>query len=221
MEINKKLCKCGCGNYVNKNYLRGHNCRGRQLTTEHKAKISKAGIGKTSGMKGKHLSDEAKKKISSFQTGLVRSPETRHRMCLAQKVRGRKFNKEKERETKKAYYQNHKEEHSNRRRAWRKSNPTQVRNHNRKRRALKYQTQVDPINEKLVYLRDGWVCQHCKKRVNKNLKHPNPMSASLDHIIPLSKGGTHTYNNVQLAHLSCNLSKRDNILPQGEQMRMF
>ena len=47
------------------------------------------------------------------------------------------------------------------------------------------------------------------------------MAASLDHIIPLSQGGTHTYNNVQLAHFLCNISKRDSLLPQGEQLRIF
>lgn len=36
--------------------------------------------------------------------------------------------------------------------------------------------------------------------------------ATIDHIIPLSKGGTHTYNNVQLAHYICNSKKSDKIL---------
>ena len=34
-----------------------------------------------------------------------------------------------------------------------------------------------------------------------------PGTESLDHIIPLSKGGSHTYENCQLAHLSCNQRK--------------
>jgi 5-methylcytosine-specific restriction endonuclease McrA len=32
---------------------------------------------------------------------------------------------------------------------------------------------------------------------------------TVDHIIPLSKAGTHTWNNVQLAHLLCNSFKND------------
>lgn len=39
---------------------------------------------------------------------------------------------------------------------------------------------------------------------------------TLDHIIPLSKGGTHTWDNVQLAHMSCNAGKCDR-LSGGEQ----
>ena len=32
---------------------------------------------------------------------------------------------------------------------------------------------------------------------------------TVDHIVPLSKGGTHTWNNVQLAHMACNSGKCD------------
>lgn len=55
-----------------------------------------------------------------------------------------------------------------------------------------------------IYERDRWVCGICHSKVNRKAKYPHPMSASLDHIIPLAKGGTHTRDNVQLAHLVCN-----------------
>lgn len=32
---------------------------------------------------------------------------------------------------------------------------------------------------------------------------------SIDHVIPLSKGGVHSWDNVKLAHRRCNLIKRD------------
>jgi len=145
-------------------------------------------------------------------------------------------NKKRIRAQQKAYYQANKEKIITQVKIWQKVNSEKIkvrkrvyreanlenrREAERKRRALKYQTEVEAINEKMVYFRDGWICQHCKRRVNKRFKFPNPMCASLDHIIPLSKGGTHTYNNVQLAHLSCNASKQDKILLQGEQLRIF
>jgi len=58
-----------------------------------------------------------------------------------------------------------------------------------------------------IYRRDDWVCQICKKPVDKTLSFPDPYCASLDHIVPLSRGGTHESRNVQLTHLSCNTSK--------------
>lgn len=121
----------------------------------------------------------------------------------------------------KEYSHLHKEIYRKRAKKYKELHREAYRDHQHKRQALKYQTQSEPINEKVVYLRDGWICQHCKKRVDKRLKHPNPMCASLDHIIPLTKGGSHTYDNVQLAHLQCNVNKHTNILPQGEQLRIF
>lgn len=35
----------------------------------------------------------------------------------------------------------------------------------------------------------------------------DPMMVSLEHIIPLSRGGEHSYANTALSHLRCNLSK--------------
>lgn len=58
-----------------------------------------------------------------------------------------------------------------------------------------------------IFERDGWKCQLCGKRVDKTLVHPNPFSASLDHVRPIARGGGHTRVNCQLAHLRCNLSK--------------
>lgn len=53
-----------------------------------------------------------------------------------------------------------------------------------------------------VYKRDNGICQLCGKWVM-------PKHASIDHIIPLIKDGTHTWDNVQLSHIRCNLVKGD------------
>jgi len=133
----------------------------------------------------------------------------------------RKANPKKVAECKKAYREANSEKVKASHIAYHKAKPEKKRESNRKQRALKYETRVEIITEKIIYVRDALVCQHCKKRMNKNLKWPHPMSPSLDHIVPLSQGGTHTYGNIQLAHLSCNLSKHNKVLPQGEQMRIF
>jgi hypothetical protein len=62
-----------------------------------------------------------------------------------------------------------------------------------------------------IYERDSWICQLCNEPVDKTLKYPNLMSASLDHILPVSLGGAHTTVNVQLAHLGCNISKGNRV----------
>lgn len=133
----------------------------------------------------------------------------------------RKANPEKVKAANKAYREAHPKETKARNKAYREFHPEKKRESERKRRALKHQTRTEAINDKMVFLRDGWICQICHKKVDKKLKYPNPMCATLDHIVPLNEGGTDMYNNVHLAHFVCNASKQDNILPQGEQLRMF
>lgn len=56
------------------------------------------------------------------------------------------------------------------------------------------------------------VCGICGQPVDKSLKWPHPLSACVDHIIPLDKGG-HPFalDNLQLAHMTCNRDKSDKL----------
>lgn len=87
-----------------------------------------------------------------------------------------------------------------------------------RKRARKYGVHYEYINPRTIYTRDKWKCGLCHKRVNSNLAYPDPMSASLDHLIPMSRGGPHAPANVQCAHLSCNMTKRDG--GHGEQLAL-
>lgn len=80
-----------------------------------------------------------------------------------------------------------------------------------KRRALKRKLPADNIRPREVYERDGWICQICMQPVDETVKWPDPMSPSLDHVTPLSKGGHHVWENVALAHLDCNVRKGDRV----------
>lgn len=54
----------------------------------------------------------------------------------------------------------------------------------------------------------GDVCAICGRPIDKTLKFPDPMSASVDHIIPIAKGGHPSDpQNLQLTHLICNQMK--------------
>lgn len=78
-------------------------------------------------------------------------------------------------------------------------------NHGSSLKRLVAESRGDRFKREEIYLRDKWVCQICHKKVNKKLKYPHPMSPSIDHILPIAQGGTHTKDNVQLAHLECNV----------------
>jgi len=58
------------------------------------------------------------------------------------------------------------------------------------------------------------VCGICGKPVDKSLPASDPMSATVDHIVPVSRGGDPSdIANLQLAHRCCNRAKSDK-LPQ-------
>lgn len=67
--------------------------------------------------------------------------------------------------------------------------------------------------------RDGWRCGLCGGRINRNKRHPDPLSPSLDHVIPIAHGGSNDAVNLQVTHLRCNLAKRDR--PAAEQLRLI
>jgi 5-methylcytosine-specific restriction endonuclease McrA len=87
-------------------------------------------------------------------------------------------------------------------RAYQKRNPEKIREHGRnayhKRRSQKKGGRgVSPEETKALFAAYGGLCAYCKK--NK--------AASLDHVIPLSRGGEHCIENVVPACLDCNCSK--------------
>jgi len=56
------------------------------------------------------------------------------------------------------------------------------------------------------------ICGICGKPVDFSLRYPHPLSATVDHIIPVSKGGHPSdLDNLQLAHRCCNREKSDKL----------
>lgn len=72
----------------------------------------------------------------------------------------------------------------------------------------------ETVTLKAVRLRDNDICQICGLVVDDTAienGHIKRMYPTVDHIIPLSKGGSHTWDNVRLAHMSCNAGKCDKV----------
>lgn len=62
------------------------------------------------------------------------------------------------------------------------------------------------------------VCGICGKPVDKSLKFPHPLSPTVDHIIPISKGGHPSeMDNLQLAHMCCNRQKSDKVASENNK----
>ena len=58
----------------------------------------------------------------------------------------------------------------------------------------------DQTKRKAVYDRDGWLCFYCGERVNEE-------NVTLDHYVPVCKGGGNTKDNLKTACLVCNSIK--------------
>lgn len=61
------------------------------------------------------------------------------------------------------------------------------------------------------------VCALCGMPIDKSLRYPNPMSISIDHIIPVALGGKSTIDNLQATHLICNKVKGKKILAKSKE----
>lgn len=59
--------------------------------------------------------------------------------------------------------------------------------------------------------RDLGVCHICQKEVDLSLPRTSKMGGTLDHVIPISKGGLDLVENLRLAHWICNIRKSDSL----------
>ncbi len=85
-----------------------------------------------------------------------------------------------------------------------------------KRKAQKLNTQTHKYTEQDILNTYGNVCHICLKEIDlslpRNSKGNNwQYGLHIDHVIPLSKGGTDTVDNVRPAHAICNMLKRDKV----------
>lgn len=101
------------------------------------------------------------------------------------------------------------EVHRNAVRAWQARNPDRVEVYKARRR-LALDAAVETFSPFEIFDRDGWRCQICGGQCLKHeTKHRerHDRKATLDHIVPLSKGGAHTRANVRCAHFICNVRR--------------
>lgn len=86
-----------------------------------------------------------------------------------------------------------------------KRNPETRQRNSAERRARTRGARVGaPFTRQYIGERDSWQCALCGQPIDPTLKWPDPMSQSLEHIVPLALGGEHSSDNCTVAHLSCN-----------------
>ena len=78
-----------------------------------------------------------------------------------------------------------------------------------RKRVAKKNVVIESFSLYQILVRDAYICGICGNLIDISLPVNHRMSATIDHIMPLSKGGAHCWNNVQAAHLSCNAAKHN------------
>lgn len=110
-------------------------------------------------------------------------------------------------------------------------NRAQNSKHETKRRLReKYNGEIcDNISLELLYKRDKGKCWICRRKCDwtdiivrdNGVYVAGDSYPSRDHVIPLAKGGSHTWDNIRLAHRGCNRDKRDRLMIENENSQMI
>jgi 5-methylcytosine-specific restriction endonuclease McrA len=60
----------------------------------------------------------------------------------------------------------------------------------------------------------GFICYLCNDPIDMKLPRTSKRGATVDHIIPLSRGGSDELDNLRLTHWSCNMKKSDKLIEE-------
>ena len=82
----------------------------------------------------------------------------------------------------------------------------------RRRKNSAWTAESKTISLKKLYERDNGVCWLCGGRCNYSKDSNDPDYPTIDHVIPIAKGGKDTWENIRLAHRRCNSLKSDRIV---------
>jgi 5-methylcytosine-specific restriction endonuclease McrA len=97
-------------------------------------------------------------------------------------------------------------------REWGRAHPESRIEHVENRRARMQAVFVEYVRRDEVFRRDKGQCGICGAMVD-------PADWHLDHILPVSRGGEHSYANVQVTHPDCNRAKGARLI--SHQVRLF
>lgn len=89
-------------------------------------------------------------------------------------------------------------------------NPNQNKRYVQNRRAKINSVLIDEIDLTSIWRRDAGLCFLCSLPADKN-------NWWLEHVLPISRGGTHSYDNVAVSHPECNNTKKSKTLEEYDR----
>lgn len=153
-----------------------------------------------------------------------------YRLANPEKVRARqrrweKKNAEKEKNRKNAYYSANKDLWRERGRVWQKNNPDKE---NAKKRKWRSENPDKAVQERHLYrkrLKENGIFEISKKDWRYLLNQKNcfycerQTKLTLEHVVPVSRGGRHSIGNLVMACKTCNSSKHARLLTEWKKAK--
>ena len=154
---------------------------------------------------------------ASRERWVNRTPEQAKRAYEASR-RWQQENPEKAKAASLAWCEANPERVKERSRAWREANPEKMADSGRRYRALKKGAESD--DHTFAELCEHWLamgldpeqCSYCDKRCSPTQSHGGPDTFSIDHVVPLVRGGSHCMDNLMPSCKGCNSSKNNRLL---------
>jgi 5-methylcytosine-specific restriction endonuclease McrA len=199
-------CKCDCGNEVivvgdglRSGHTKSCGCLQREITS----KLNK----------NRKWSMESKKKISEANKGRIVSKETRQKiskLLIGNNYgykHGLSYDKEHLKEYHKQWYEDNKEYWKKHIKEYRQNNRGKVNARNAKRKAIKLNQ--TPTNANIGKIQEIYSICSLMNEISIGIKW------HVDHIIPLSKGGLHHQDNLQILEAGTNLRKSNKLIKEN------
>lgn len=92
-----------------------------------------------------------------------------------------------------------------------KAERKKARNRIKQTRRRGYRATLRNLSVEKMGDRDNWTCHICREPVNPLLPSNHREGASVDHVIPLSRGGSDEPENLKLSHWICNVRKSNKV----------
>ena len=192
----------------------------RQYTKKNKAKIAEQKRQYNTAHKEEITAYKKQHRIDNIEE--ISESERQYREThKEERAEYRRLHKKESSEYHKKRYKDNKKEEDERSRKYRQTENGKNlhRKSEHKRRALKLNAELEEFSSNEIFERDGYICQLCGKKTRPDCKWTHKLFPNLDHIIPLSKGGSHTKSNTQCLCRRCNVTKYNT--GKGDQLRLF
>lgn len=101
---------------------------------------------------------------------------------------------------------------------WIRDNPERA-YHLRRMALLRYRARlagafIENVDHVIIYERDGGRCHICGDLIPLDVDYREPLAYQVDHVVPIVRGGEHSYKNTAASHRKCNRRKGKRLLSE-------